>query len=290
MPTMKLIFSGIFVSAALMAQTVAVAASDMANISMADKPVRIIRGTAVYKANIGVLVQKYDIVETDAAGAQLEVSPELIMALGPETRLYLSSIDSSSRTDLVLLQGWIKVMSKGKSAVTIITSPVIRVTVNGGSSIVYSTADKGEMFAEEATQIVNGMDDHGKPGADVKISHDQFAIGSQGQDLKMQPRPTKEFLAEMPVSFRDRIIPAVDRMKGARLSASKEREVDFSDVDAWLSSNLAVKKSFVSRFLPRIKDVNFRKQLDEKLGQSAEWKMILHPPPPPPKEQAKQKS
>ncbi len=281
----QIIFSRILVTAALTAQAAVMAAHaapNMANISLADKPVRLIRGTAVYKAGVGVLMQKDDIVETGAAGAQLEVSPELIMALGPETRLYLGNIgaDAQSRTELVLLQGWVKVLSKGGGKRILVTSPVLRVAVDNGSSIVHSTANKGEMFAEEGAQLANEMDERGKAGADVKISREQFAVGNVGQGLKVLPRPAKDFLAEMPVSFRDPVTPAPDRLKGTRLPASKEREVDFADVEAWLNNSLALKKGFVSRFAPRLKDAAFRKQLDEQLGQSAEWKPVLHPPAP----------
>ncbi len=271
------------------AQAPAMAAGNTANISMADKPVRIIRGTAVYKAGIGVLAQKDDIVETGGAGTQLEVSPDLIMALGPDTRIYLNNIgaDAQSRTELVLLKGWVKVMSKGTGAAKriIVTSPAIKVAVDSGSSIVRTTADKGEMFAEEGTQIVSDVDERGKAGADTKVNREQFAMNNVGQGLKILPRPAKDFLAEMPVAFRDPVTPAPDRLKGARVPPSRERDADFADVEPWLNNNLALKKSMVSRFMPRIKDANFRKQLDEQLGQSAEWKTILHPPPP--KETAK---
>lgn len=260
------------------------AAANVANISLADKPVRIIRAAAVYKAGVGVLVQKDDIVETGAGGAQLEVSPEMILALGPDTRIYLSNIgtDAQSRTELVLLKGWVKVLSKGSGAAkrVIVTSPAIKVAIDSGSSIIHGVPGKGEMFAEEGTQIVNDMDERGKAGADTKVNREQFAINTAGQGLKVLPRPAKDFLAEMPIAFRDPVTPAPDRLKGARLPASKERDADFADVEPWLNNTLAVKKSFVSRFSPRLKDANFRKQLDDQLGQSAEWKPILHPPLP----------
>ncbi|MFZ6648534.1 hypothetical protein ACO0LO_22620 [Undibacterium sp. TJN25] len=281
------LFSGLLLSAVLAAPAMALAASSSANISVADKPVRIIRGTAVYKAGVGVLAQKEDIVETGAAGAQLEVSPDLILELGPDTRIYLNSIgaDGPVRTELALLKGWVKVMAKGSGAAKrlIVTSGSMKVALDSGSSIVHSTAEKSEMFAEEGTQIVNEIDERGKAGADTKVNREQFAINIVGQGLKVLPRPGRDFLSDMPVAFRDPVTPAPDRLKGARSPATKEREADFADVEPWLNNNLPMKKAFVGRFMPRIKDPAFRKQLDEQLGQSAEWKTILHPPPPPAK-------
>ncbi|WP_394777802.1 hypothetical protein [Undibacterium sp.] len=270
--------------AVLMMPAAVLAATTSANISVADKPVRIIRGTGIYKANVGVLAQKDDIVETGQGGAQLEVSPDLILAMGPDTRIYLSSVgaDGPVRTELVLLKGWVKVMVKGSGAAKrlIVTSGSMKVALDSGSSIVHSNAEKSEMFAEEGTQVVNEIDERGKAGADTKVNREQFAINLVGQGLKVLPRPGRDFLTDMPVAFRDPVTPAPDRLKGARSPATKEREADFADVEPWLNNSLPVKKAFVSRFMPRIKDPAFRKQLDEQLGQSAEWKSILHPPPP----------
>jgi len=257
-----------------------IAAPGVARISQADEPLRLIRGMVLYKGGVGVLAEKSDIIETGSTGAQLEVASQLLMALGPDTRIYIESIgaDAHSRTELVLLTGWLKISSVGKNTTNsvIVTSPFIRVTVADGSSIVYSALDEGEMFAEEGVQTVNEIGQGGKPGIDVKVGREQFALnGDHG--LKVLPRLTKDFLDGMPQNFRQSINPIPDRLQGKMLLASKEREVDFSDVDVWLSSKFAAKEGFVNRFSARLQDGNFRRQLDAKLGHLAEWKTKLHP-------------
>lgn len=261
-------------------------AIDLPAITLADKPVRIIRGATVLKSVLGVPVQKDDIVETGASGAQIEVSKELMFALAPETRIYLANMQFAepNHAEIVLISGWLKVFDQrsGSSGRVLITTPSMRVSLEAGFSIVHVAAGKTEMFAEEGVQTIAEFNEAGKIGAEMKIGREQYAFRLSGQSLKIIPRPPKEFIAEIPVTFRDPVVAAPDRLKGVKIQAVKEREVDYPDVEYWLKSNLAIRKNFVNRFRPRLKDANFRQLLDSQLGQTADWKPILHPPPPPP--------
>jgi hypothetical protein len=269
-------------------------ANDLSAITLADKPVRIIRGTTVFKAVVGVAVQKDDIVETGASGAQIEISNELMFALAPETKIYLANTQfgESTHPEIVLLNGWLKVFDKrsGSSGRVLISTPLIRVFLENGFSIVHASAGKAEMFAEDGVQTIVELNEPGKMGAEVKVSREQYAFRLPAENLKIVPRPPKEFIAQMPMTFRDPVTAAPDRLKGIKIQAVKEREADFPDVEQWLNSNVGVKKSFVNRFKPRLKDANFRQQLDLQLGQTADWKSILHPPPSKSQEEVKTKN
>ncbi len=259
-------------------------ANDLSAITLADKPVRIIRGATVFKGVVGVAVQKDDIVETGASGAQIEISNELMFALAPETKIYLANTQfgESTHPEIVLLNGWLKVFDKrsGSSGRVLISTPLIRVFLETGFSIVHVSGSKAEMFAEDGVQTIAELNETGKIGPEMKISHEQYAFRLFGENLKIIPRPPKEFIAQMPITFRDPVTAAPDRLKGIKIQAVKEREADFPDVEQWLNSNVGVKKNFVNRFKARLKDPNFRQQLDVQLGQTADWKPILHPLPP----------
>ena len=258
--------------------------SDLSAITLADKPVRIIRGTTVLKGLAGVPVQKDDMIETGVSGAQIEVSNELMFALAPDTKVYLANLQFGGATqpEIVLINGWLKVFDKrsGSSGKVLINTPLLRVSLENGFSIVHASASKTEMFAEDGLQTISELNESGKPTAELKISREQYAMRLEGQSFKIIPRPPKEFIAEMPMAFRDPVTAAPDRLKGAKIQAVKEREVDYADIEHWLKSNIAAKRSFVNRFRSRLKDPNFSKQLDAQLGQTLEWKPILHPPPP----------
>jgi hypothetical protein len=254
-------------------------------LTMAEKPVRIIRGATVYKAVSGTLLQKDDIVETAAGGAQVEAGPNAIFAMGPETRLYVASLatDAKAVTELQVLQGWVKLASNTAKRPSVATA-ALQVGFGSGAVIVNSKPGKDALFADEGEQLAARLDDKGKPGAPVKVLAEQYAFVVPGQPLVVQARPARDFLGEMPPAFRDRLAPAPLPAKGGKLPAVKEREADYADVEAWLSSSLAVRKSFVSRFRLRLKDPEFRRQLDQAMGKNSEWKAVLYPPAAPAKD------
>lgn len=256
-------------------------AQAVASVTGADKPLRIIRGAAVYKAGAGTVVQKDDIIETGAGSAQVEAGPEAIFALGPQTRLYVASVAGGGKaTELQLLQGWVKLASKSAARASVATGS-FQVSLGSGAVIVNSRPGRDAMFADEGEQLAARVDDKGKPGAPLKVPPEQFAFVPAGQALVVQPRPAKDFLAEMPPQFRDRLVSVPGSAKAPKLAAVKERDADFDDVGAWLGASLPARKGFVARFRPRLKDPEFRKKLEQALGTAADWKAALRPAAPP---------
>lgn len=245
-------------------------------ITIADKPLRIIRGAAIYKAAGGTVIQKEDIVETAAGSAQLEAGPDAIIAMGPNTRLYIAGLASDGRaTDVQLLQGWVKLASKG-GAKPGVTTAGLQTSFASGAVIVFSKPGKEALFADEGEQLVTRIDDKGKSGTPVKLPSEQFAFALAAQPLVVQVRPTKDFLAEMPPQFRDRLVPTPASVRAPKAAAVKERDADLADVAPWLSAALPARKGFVGRFRPRLKDPQFRKQLEQALP-GPEWKAVLSP-------------
>ena len=252
-------------------------------LALADKPVRIIRGAQLFQGVNGTLLLKDDMIETGAGGAQVELAGGDIVALGPQTRLYLVGLgqDGKGAADLALLQGWVKVRpGSGKGAQ--LASSALQVGVASGAAIVHSEGGRDELFADEGEQLAARLDDKGKPGAPVKVPSESYAYVDAGKPLALLPRPAKTFLAAMPPPFRDRLAPGPALGKAANQPAARERDVAFADVEDWLRSGLAVRKTFVARFRARLKDPDFRKALDQALGQGTEWQPVLHPPPPRP--------
>lgn len=263
-------------AACLLSISCAALAEQGATLALADQPVRIIRGATLYKAINGTLIQKDDIIETSAGSAQLEFGADNIVALGPQTRLYVGNLDLKAPAELALLQGWIKVLSKGTTR-TLVASSAMQMSVGGGAAIVHSKPGKDELFADEGEQLATRVDDTGKAGTPLKVPSENYAVADTGKPLIVSARAAKAFVGEMPPSFRDRMALAPQPGKPLKLAAVKEREADFGDVDAWLASSLGVRKSFVGRFKGRLKDPAFRKLLDQALGQGSEWQAVLHP-------------
>jgi hypothetical protein len=261
-----------FLFACLMLVATALRAEEPRTVlTLADQPLRLIRGAAVYKAGSGVAVQKDDILETETAGAQVEAGADAIVALGPQSRVLVASLaaDGKSPVELELLQGWAKVYAKGRRAVVV--TPALQVTVPSGSTIVHAGEGLDAVFAEEGEQQV------ARAGTVLKLATEQYAgIDADKQQL-VTSRPPRAFVSAMPPAFRDRLARVPGVRNAGKAAPVKERDAAYADVDDWLASTLPARRRFVARFKPRLSDPDFRKQLDRKLGQSPDWKPVLYP-------------
>lgn len=252
-------------------------AQAQATLTLAEQPVRLIRGAAIYKGINGSAVQRDDIIETGAAGVQIEAG-KTIVAVGPQTRLFILGVSSDGKaaTELAVLSGWVKVSSPGPKR-ALITTPALQVTLPAGATIVRASQGKDALFAEEGAQLAALVDAKGKPGGAFKVPVEQFAFIDPVKDQLMVGRPSRQFLAEMPHAFRDRLAKAPPVPNAGKVAPLKERDVNFADVSPWMLSALPVRRNFVSRFKVRLSDPEFKAALDQALGQTPEWRFILRP-------------
>jgi hypothetical protein len=253
-------------------------------LNLADQPVRLIRGTVVFKAVNGTPVQKDDLLETGAAGVQVEAGPGAIVALGPHTRVAFQGLatDGKGALDVALLQGWIKVLAKAPARAVLTTSDA-QVTLPSGSTILHSDGGKDALFAEEGGQQAAKLDERGRPGAAVKLSSEQFASTAADKAQWQTGRPPHDFVAAMPPGFRDALELARPVPRAGKIAPVKERDAAFADVADWLQAAPPLRRGLAARFRARLADPDFRKAADAALGQIPEWKALLHPVPVPPK-------
>lgn len=253
-------------------------ATPPAVLTLAEQPLRLIRGAAVYRAAAGTAVQKDDILETGAAGAQVEAGPDAILALGPQTRALVLDLPQGGKAlEVALLQGWVKLMADGGKPARVGT-PALQLTLASGSSIARSAGDaRDAVFAEEGVQQVAKLD-KGKAGAPLKLAPEQYAEVDPARPQPVAGRPPRAFIAAMPPVFRDRLARVPNLANAGKVAPVKERDADFADVEPWLAARLPGVKSFVPRFRPRLADPGFRKQLERSFGQQADWRAVLRPP------------
>lgn len=250
-------------------------------LTLADAAPRLIRGAAVYKAASGVALQKDDVLESGAGTAQVEIGPGAIIALGPQTRVMLAGLPADARAplEIALLQGWLKVLDKGGRAVVV--TPALQLSFANGSTIVHAADGRDAVFAEEGEQQLTRLgQSEPRSKAPLKLAAEQYAALEPGKPQAAPGRPPRDFISAMPPGFRDRLAPAPDVPRAGKVAPVREREADFADVEAWLQAPLPVRRTFVARLKPRLADPAFRKALDAALGQSAEWKPVLHPARP----------
>jgi hypothetical protein len=248
-------------------------------ISFAQKPVALIRDTAVYQAVSGAPLQAGDLIDTGEAGMQIEGPDGTLLAIGPGTRLQLTR--TGPAIEVGLLEGWLRVDAKTLPAAQALSVSAARMGMKlvDGTVILHAGAGREEIFVQRGQQVVEERDAKRQPLREIKLEREQFAALSAEEPLKQRPRPGTEFIAGMPRAFLDPVVPVVARLK-ARPAPKKDHDVAFEEIAPWLAGWTGQQKPFVARFQPRLKNPEFRQKLDARLGQTPEWKPILHPPPP----------
>lgn len=266
-------------------------------LTFADGPVTVIRGASLYRASKGTRLHNADIVETDTGrSAQVESDAGTLIALGPQTRILLNETgarprDASTALRVSLLTGWLK-MSRvvGAPAPTALTlsvemPQVIAKPADGAAgspwSIVAMAGQQRIASFAEAGDVALAIANAGAgKAASATLRAGQYGEHSPGSPLRILARPSAEFIAQMPVAFRDSLVAVSGRLRGSRELPPPLRAVDYADVSDWLASDLSARGTFLARFRPRLKAAEFRAQVDAHLDALPEWRPVLHPPPP----------
>jgi hypothetical protein len=264
-------------------------------VSLADGPVTVIRGASLSQASEGTRLYDADIVETgEGRSAQLEDDAGTVLALGPGTRIMLGDQvahprERATAMSISLLTGWLKaarvVGAPTPPGRTLsIEMPLVTVQPGNGASsspwsLVATTAKRVAAFAEAGDSALAVLNSDGGKATLVVLHAGQYAEHATGAPLRVQPRAPAEFVAVMPVAFRDPLIAVSRRLTSRHELPPAARAIDYADVSDWLTSDFAARRGFVKRFSPRLKSPEFRAQIDAHLDSLPQWRPILHPPP-----------
>jgi hypothetical protein len=123
-----------------------------------------------------------------------------------------------------------------------------------------------------------------RDGAATRVSREaqtnQFFMRDERTEVLSQPRPSQDFVASMPIAFRD----SLPEKASSRLKNPADpvlvRVVSYGDVQQWLAIPRDWRAGFIPRFRARIKDPVFFAAMDAHMAQHPEWQKVLHPPPP----------
>ena len=98
----------------------------------------------------------------------------------------------------------------------------------------------------------------------------------------MVARPTPAFIDGMPTAFRDTLPSRLAHFQGKPAEPKLLHAVSYAEAEPWLTMPAGWRRGFVERFESRLKDPEFRRQLEVRLNQYPEWDPILHPEKHPP--------
>ena len=231
------------------------------------------RGATRYALSEGLRLEKGDIVElAEKSFAQAEFGPGAAVAVGPQTRMLLSTPGKGGGVELFVLQGQAKASAKGSSVIRL-TTPDIVITVVNAATVLQSDASGVALFSENGE--TKAQETGGKPF--VLKSGEFYSRKSEGKG-ETAPRPSSAFVTGLPRSFLDNLPSRLDKFKDVKAPPLKKVE-DFSyaEVEPWLKSTVAVRKALVPRWRSKAREPVFRKALVENLKHHPEWDPILFP-------------
>lgn len=264
-------------------------AAEAGVVTVAEGAIRVMRGTMALQLAQGARVQPGDIIETDNRGiGVVEFGDGLILGLGPGTRLFLPETSSRGRgtepgQPVILLAGWLKAEA-GKRAPADgyrILAPALGVAMREARLLARASAQGASLFLESGTGRLLEPDAAGKAARGSELGAGQFAQRAPAQRAAVLDRPTAEFLASMPRSFRDALPARPALLKAEAVAPRVEREVRYDDVRDWLQLPAAWRGELMKRLSVRLRDPDFRAAAIASAPSHPEWHSILFPPRPP---------
>src|SRR5262249_35394890 len=91
------------------------------------------------------------------------------------------------------------------------------------------------------------------------------------------PRPNPAFIDAMPHAFRDTLPSRLAHFAGKTIEPKVDHPASYTEVEGYLRMPTAWRHGMADRFEPRLKDAEFRKQVEAHLAADPEWDKILHP-------------
>ena len=256
----------------------AVAAAFKGLVSIADGDAfTIVRGDTVQSGTKGVTLLAGDIVETGPkALLVIEAQGEQLLGIGPSTQVYF--LPRGDVVALAVLKGWVK--ADIKSAPLRIEGT--RLGIQGHQAVVLLYADEAadSIFDEQGAATLR-LRDAASARAGNNTAANQFFRREERSEVVQQPRPSNDFVAKMPVAFRDPLPANTSAKLKSRPAPTVIRPVNYPDIQTWLVIPRDWRGGFIARFRGRLKDPAFFAAMDAHLNLFPEWRDILHPPPPP---------
>jgi hypothetical protein len=256
------------------------AAQGGGSVTLLEGSLRVIRGVNVLKGAEGMRLRQGDLLETSDKGfAQLEFAGGAVVALGPVTQVfvYRQSGEKAQQTELVLLSGWLKGESAAGAGTYRYSTPIVAAMTGAGTVLVHNSEGACDVFVESGSATIGEVGGEGGIRAPVPAKAGQFFSRHAGKSISTAARPNAAFLEAMPHPFRDTLPSRLARFAGKSIEPKPDHAVAYTDVQAWLKMPAAWRRGFVERFSPRLKDPEFRKQVEAHVAEHPEWDKALHP-------------
>jgi hypothetical protein len=257
-------------------------AQEIATLTLVEGPLRLIRGTSVLQGGEGVRLHTGDILETSPSGfAQAEFVGGTVAALGPSTRVFLLHFaggggKGGDASELVLLSGWLKGETGPNAGAYCYANPQLAATTRGGTVVMHADSAGADIYVESGAAVIAKVSPEGRLAQPDEAKGGTFLSRRAAKAVVRNPRPDAAFVDGMPRPFRDTLPSRLARFPKAA-APKRDHEVSYAEIQPWLTMPAAWRRGFVERFQARLRDAEFRKELDAHVKDHPEWDPILHP-------------
>ena len=237
----------------------------------------VIRGDELRRGTRGVTLVAGDMVETGPdAFLVVELQGGSLIGIGPSSGVYF--LPRPGVATLVVLKGWLKadIRAEAKSGAISVLGP--RLGFQSQHAVVLLHADErlDAIFDEQGSGTLLPRDT-AATHIDKETKPNQFFVREDRSDVVLQPHPSADFLARMPVAFRDTLPEQAPAGPRSPLEPKRVRKVIYLDIQPWLTLPRDWRAGFITRFRGRLKDPAFFAALDAHRALYPEWIPILHP-------------
>jgi hypothetical protein len=266
-------------------------------LTLVEGRVALIRGATQYTATPGVRLGDGDMLAVDPKGqAQIEFQDGAILNISQGARVMLTNIaperGTSRPSEIAVLSGWAKFSQKKSAKGTPYRYLTLHaeITSDDATAVLNTGNDFTDIFIESGAARFSEIGKKSTQRTARNARGGEFITRRGEQAAALGPRPSTEFVKDMPRHLRDDLPALLDRFKNRRAEPKREHEVTYAEVEAWLKAGPSIKRNFVKRFEIRSKDSEFRRKLIENLREHPEWDKVLFPEKYEPKDPKSTKS
>jgi hypothetical protein len=276
----RVIVGGLFQVAAIL--FCADASAQTATLTLVEGRLALIRGATLYTATQGARLGNGDILAIDPKGqAQLEFADGAILNLAQGARAMLAGAAPGGRgqAEIAVLSGWVKFTQKksAKSAPYRVIAPLAEIASGDATAVLNAGDDFANIYVESGAARFFERGKKGPQGAVRDVKGGDFIVRKGEQPANFAPRPSAEFVKNMPRHFQDNLPVLLEKVKSKRTEPRREHDVAYAEIEAWLKASSPNRRGFVKRFEARAKDPEFRRKLIENLREHPEWDPVLFP-------------
>ena len=251
-------------------------AQSAATLSIAEGQVNFLRGTATYRAAAGVKLAPGDMIETGPKSqAQIEFGDRLVLNVGAESKLYLLPLAAGKTPDYALAAGWLKAapMGKGDARELRFLLPGVTLDTSDATLVMHTDAGLDEVFVESGALKATETAHDGAFGKVLSAKGSDYLSRREDQAAALG-RPTKLFLDGMPRQYRDNLPLLAAKVKAPAREPAADHDSSFTEVQAWLDANALIRAGLVQRYLPRLKDAEFKAGIVASMATHPEWEQV----------------